>query len=114
MLRPGAVAATGCRIAGFGKAQVNPTTREPGDLPFTRAIMPGTWGGVFPVACTEVVMAARMISTIPLVGVSERMSAAAIAMALGVFLVWGAGLANSAVLHDTAHDTRHSYGFPCH
>ncbi|MGQ3293784.1 MAG: CbtB domain-containing protein, partial [Shinella sp.] len=36
------------------------------------------------------------------------------ALLLGAFLVFSAGLANSAVLHDTAHDTRHSYGFPCH
>jgi cobalt transporter subunit CbtB len=65
-------------------------------------------------ACTEVVMAARIITKSSSVGISERIGAAAIAMALGVFLVWGVGLANSAVLHDTAHDTRHSYGFPCH
>lgn len=59
-------------------------------------------------------MAVRIDSKTSSFGISERVSAAAIAMALGVFLVWGVGLANSAVLHDTAHDTRHSYGFPCH
>lgn len=59
-------------------------------------------------------MAARIVSTVSSLGISERAGAGAIAMALGIFLVWGAGLANSAVLHDTAHDTRHSYGFPCH
>jgi cobalt transporter subunit CbtB len=37
-----------------------------------------------------------------------------VAIALGAFFVWGAGLANSAAIHDTAHDTRHGYGFPCH
>ena len=42
------------------------------------------------------------------------MKAAAAALFLGAFFVWGAGLANSQVLHDAAHDTRHSYGFPCH
>jgi cobalt transporter subunit CbtB len=114
MLRHIAVAATGCRIAGFGKAQDHPTTREPGDLPFARAIVPGTRGGKIPLACTEVVMAARTITKISSLGISQRLGAAGIAMALGAFLVWGAGLANSAVLHDTAHDTRHSYGFPCH
>ncbi|MGB8817321.1 MAG: CbtB-domain containing protein [Rhizobiaceae bacterium] len=46
--------------------------------------------------------------------VSERAKAAFLALFLGAFFVWGAGLANSAVLHDAAHDTRHSYGFPCH
>ena len=33
---------------------------------------------------------------------------------IGATLVFAAGLANSAVLHDAAHDTRHSTGFPCH
>lgn len=45
---------------------------------------------------------------------SDRRAAAFAALLLGAFFVYGAGLANSAVLHDTAHDTRHSYGFPCH
>lgn len=54
------------------------------------------------------------VSHAPASGVSERSIAAVSALVLGLFLIWGAGLANSAVLHDTAHDTRHSYGFPCH
>jgi len=33
---------------------------------------------------------------------------------LGVSLLFTAGFANSAVMHDAAHDTRHSVGFPCH
>ena len=33
---------------------------------------------------------------------------------IGATLVFFAGFANSAVLHDAAHDTRHSTGFPCH
>lgn len=45
---------------------------------------------------------------------SDRLTAGVIALFIGAFLVFGAGLANSSVLHDTAHDTRHSYGFPCH
>jgi len=36
------------------------------------------------------------------------------ALALGAFMVFGAGLAQSAALHDAAHDTRHAIGFPCH
>jgi len=42
------------------------------------------------------------------------MIAGLIALFLGGFLVFGVGLANSATLHNAAHDTRHSYGFPCH
>jgi cobalt transporter subunit CbtB len=46
--------------------------------------------------------------------VSERMIAGFAALFLGAFFVWGAGLAQSDTLHNAAHDTRHSYGFPCH
>jgi len=70
-------------------------------------------GRGFPDACTEVVMAVSNTSSITL-SASDRLIAGVLALLLGGFLVFGAGLANSAVLHDTAHDTRHSYGFPCH
>jgi cobalt transporter subunit CbtB len=33
---------------------------------------------------------------------------------LGAFLVFGVGFAHSDVIHNAAHDTRHSVGFPCH
>jgi cobalt transporter subunit CbtB len=33
---------------------------------------------------------------------------------IGATLLFAAGFANSAVMHDAAHDTRHSIGFPCH
>lgn len=33
---------------------------------------------------------------------------------LGVSLIFVAGFAHSEVMHDAAHDTRHSVGFPCH
>jgi cobalt transporter subunit CbtB len=59
-------------------------------------------------------MTARLISSVSAGIVSERIRAAAAALLLGAFFVWGAGLANANVLHDAAHDTRHSYGFPCH
>ena len=69
--------------------------------------------GNFPAACTEVVMAASATSSVTLSS-SDRLVAGLAALLIGAFLVFGAGLANSTVLHDTAHDTRHSYGFPCH
>ncbi|MCP4314721.1 MAG: CbtB-domain containing protein [Hyphomicrobiales bacterium] len=59
-------------------------------------------------------MAVQSISSVVALSGTQRMTIALSALLLGVFLVYGAGLANSAVLHDTAHDTRHSYGFPCH
>jgi len=36
------------------------------------------------------------------------------AMAFGMLLVFGVGLAHADKLHNAAHDTRHSIGFPCH
>ncbi|WP_411036655.1 CbtB domain-containing protein [Shinella sp. BYT-45] len=58
-------------------------------------------------------MAVSTTSSISL-SANDRLIAGIVALVIGAFLVFGAGLANSAVLHDTAHDTRHSYGFPCH
>lgn len=46
--------------------------------------------------------------------IGARTVAGLMALVIGSILVFGVGLANSQVLHDAAHDTRHSYGFPCH
>ena len=59
-------------------------------------------------------MAVQSLSSAVSLSGAQRLTLALSALLLGVFLVYGAGLANSATLHDTAHDTRHSYGFPCH
>jgi cobalt transporter subunit CbtB len=45
---------------------------------------------------------------------SDTLIAAIVAAMLGVFLIWGVGFAPIAVLHNAAHDTRHSIAFPCH
>ena len=45
---------------------------------------------------------------------SQRVSASLSAMAFGLLLVFGVGLARADKLHNAAHDTRHSIGFPCH
>lgn len=80
----------------------------------SRAIAPALFGEVSPRPNTEVVMAARIVSPAGSKMVSERLVAGFAALFLGAFFVWGAGFANSATLHDAAHDTRHAYGFPCH
>lgn len=46
--------------------------------------------------------------------VSSRLTVALVAGLLGTFLVIGAGFAQSQVLHNAAHDTRHAFTFPCH
>ncbi len=45
---------------------------------------------------------------------ASRLGAAALALFLGSFILWGVGFAGNERLHNAAHDTRHSNGFPCH
>jgi cobalt transporter subunit CbtB len=44
----------------------------------------------------------------------NRILPSLLAAALGLALVYGAGFAQTAHLHNAAHDGRHSAGFPCH
>ena len=39
---------------------------------------------------------------------------ALVALALGLSIVFGAGFANPAAIHNATHDTRHAFGLPCH
>jgi cobalt transporter subunit CbtB len=39
---------------------------------------------------------------------------AMMAALLGLFLIWGVGFSPIMAIHNAAHDTRHSSGFPCH
>ena len=45
---------------------------------------------------------------------TARITAAVIAGLLGAFILFGVGFAQSSVLHNAAHDTRHTMAFPCH
>jgi cobalt transporter subunit CbtB len=45
---------------------------------------------------------------------SETLVAAIFAALLGASLIWGVGFSHIDALHNAAHDTRHSIGFPCH
>ncbi|XSG82183.1 MAG: CbtB domain-containing protein [Methyloligella sp. ZOD6] len=57
------------------------------------------------------------LDTTTALGSSERSSvltAAAVALALGLGLVFTTGFAHPSALHNAAHDTRHALGFPCH
>ena len=44
---------------------------------------------------------------------SDLVSMAAAAF-LGLCIIWTVGMAQAASLHDSAHDVRHTTGFPCH
>jgi cobalt transporter subunit CbtB len=43
-----------------------------------------------------------------------RALAATIAALLGAFILLGIGFLHSTTLHNAAHDSRHSFSFPCH
>ncbi|WP_062228215.1 CbtB domain-containing protein [Aureimonas frigidaquae] len=45
---------------------------------------------------------------------ATRFATGLLALALGGFLIFGAGFASADQLHDTAHDARHAMGLPCH
>lgn len=45
---------------------------------------------------------------------SKRLVAGLVLFAVGGTLLFAVGLSNMAVAHNTAHDTRHAIGFPCH
>jgi cobalt transporter subunit CbtB len=39
---------------------------------------------------------------------------AVVALLLGVFVLYGVGFAGPVEIHNAAHDSRHSFAFPCH
>ncbi len=46
--------------------------------------------------------------------ISQRLVIGLVSIVFGSALIFGVGLAQNASLHNAAHDTRHSLGFPCH
>lgn len=43
-----------------------------------------------------------------------RVLAAGFAALLGLFIIYGVGFASPAMIHNAAHDVRHTFAFPCH
>ena len=60
---------------------------------------------------TSTTASAAGIAALPL---SQRLIGGSLALLLGLVLITGTGLAGDFRLHNGAHDTRHSMGFPCH
>ena len=48
------------------------------------------------------------------IGVREKVITVVVLGLLGIFVIWGAGFAQSETLHNAAHDSRHAIAFPCH
>jgi cobalt transporter subunit CbtB len=45
---------------------------------------------------------------------SSKVLPAVVSLLFGAFLVIGVGFAHSDTIHNAAHDSRHSFAFPCH
>jgi cobalt transporter subunit CbtB len=45
---------------------------------------------------------------------AAALAAPVVAVLLGAFVLIGAGFAPIAAIHNAAHDSRHSFAFPCH
>jgi cobalt transporter subunit CbtB len=45
---------------------------------------------------------------------SKRLAAGFALLLIGATLTFAVGLSSMAMAHNTAHDTRHAIGFPCH
>ena len=58
----------------------------------------------FPAATHDVSIATEMSKTKQLMG----------ALLLWLVMLYGVGFVQTAEMHNTAHDARHSVGFPCH
>jgi cobalt transporter subunit CbtB len=53
-------------------------------------------------------------SSVASLSLSQRLVAGLLALLLGAVLIGGVGFASDMRIHNGAHDTRHSLGFPCH
>jgi cobalt transporter subunit CbtB len=58
-------------------------------------------------------MTARFVSASSATA-SQRLAAGLALLFIGLTLTFAVGLSDVAVAHNTAHDTRHAIGFPCH
>ena len=50
----------------------------------------------------------------PIPATASALAPAILAILLGMFLLYGTGIVQAQALHDAAHDSRHSFAFPCH
>jgi cobalt transporter subunit CbtB len=53
-------------------------------------------------------------SAISSLSISQRLIAGLLGLSLGLLFIGTVGFASDMRIHNGAHDTRHSLGFPCH
>ena len=107
---------------GDGKRHWGLTLGRQEDADDPRARRPAIQEGAAAAAFTEVDPTMHESAGVPPASIpaplaldaATRLTAGAAALALGLMLIWGVGFAHSQTLHDTAHDVRHGFGFPCH
>jgi cobalt transporter subunit CbtB len=58
--------------------------------------------------------AGQTVAHVHPVALKDKLIPALMAAGLGAVLLFGAGFASMEALHNAAHDSRHSAGFPCH
>ena len=61
----------------------------------------------------RVFMTARIVTSSSS-SASRRLAAGFALLFIGATLTFAVGLSNMALAHNSAHDTRHAIGFPCH
>lgn len=89
-------------------------TRKPGDLPSPPAhrLCVIFFNGS---TLTEGDMSDQVLkASIAAQHIAQRALPVCVLATLGVFLLFGVGFAQPDVLHNAAHDGRHSFAFPCH
>lgn len=99
--------ATGPEMTREG--QINRLNRKSGDLPRRLGIIPKNRA-----TAEGASLMTTQTQTLTNLSVKERTMVAIAALALGLFITFTTGIAHSTTLHNAAHDTRHSVGFPCH
>jgi cobalt transporter subunit CbtB len=57
---------------------------------------------------------AAMIDHAPSATLTQRRLIAVLGAVFGLFLIYGVGFAHPEAIHNAAHDSRHSFAFPCH
>jgi cobalt transporter subunit CbtB len=50
----------------------------------------------------------------PAAVLTQQRAIAVLGALFGLFLVYGVGFAHPEAIHNAAHDSRHSFAFPCH
>ncbi len=101
-------------------------THESGNLPFRADIdsiklMIGSMlthfnkhGGCFPMFNNHSIINEKTDNQNLSISTQQRMLSVFLAASLGFFMIWAVGFAQSQTIHDAAHDSRHSFTFPCH